>query len=444
MTDTHHDDPGTIHGAIAIVAALDTKGEEAAFVRDQILGHRHASIFIDTGIVGEPRVPTATASPLIEGRFALGPHDVPASEVARAAGTTLQALRDRGEAIAAMGRGAAVILRDLYERRYPGTDTRVIAGAIGLGGSAGASVASAALGALPLGVPKLLVSTVLSGNVAPYVGTADLMMLPSVTDIAGLNRLSRVILSNAAGAISGAVMAHRALMAAPPAADRPMIAASMFGNTTRLVDGARARLETAGYEVVVFHATGTGGRTLERLAADGILAGVYDVTTTEWADELCGGVFAAGPTRLDGAGLRGLPCVIAPGCVDMVNFGGMETVPAHYRNDPSRRFHVWNPQVTLMRTTPTENAELGRILAEKANAARGPVEVFLPLRGVSILDSVTDAGPQAFWWPEADAALRQALHTHLRPGIPLHEVDANINDQAFIEATSDAMLRMMA
>ena len=292
MTDTHHDDPGTIHGAIAIVAALDTKGEEAAFVRDQILGHRHASIFIDTGIVGEPRVPTATASPLIEGRFALGPHDVPASEVARAAGTTLQALRDRGdrgEAIAAMGRGAAVILRDLYERRYPGTDTRVIAGAIGLGGSAGASVASAALGALPLGVPKLLVSTVLSGNVAPYVGTADLMMLPSVTDIAGLNRLSRVILSNAAGAISGAVMAHRALMAAPPAADRPMIAASMFGNTTRLVDGARALLETAGYEVVVFHATGTGGRTLERLAADGILAGVYDVTTTEWADELCGG-----------------------------------------------------------------------------------------------------------------------------------------------------------
>jgi len=432
MTDTHHDDPGTIHGAIAIVAALDTKGEEAAFVRDQILGHRHATIFIDTGIVGEPRVP-------------LGPYDVPASEVARAAGTTLQALRDRadrGEAVAAMGRGAAIILRDLHERHYPGTDTRVIAGAIGIGGSAGASVASAALGALPLGVPKLLVSTVLSGNVAPYVGTADLMMLPSVTDIAGLNRMSRVILSNAAGAISGAVMAHRALLASPPSPDRPMIGASMFGNTTRLVDGARALLETAGYEVVVFHATGTGGRTLERLASDGILAGVYDVTTTEWADELCGGIFGAGPTRLDGAGLRGLPQVIAPGCLDMVNFGGMETVPAHYRNDPSRRFHVWNPQVTLMRTTPAENAELGRILAEKANAARGPVEVFLPLRGVSILDSVTDAGPQAFWWPEADAALRQALHTHLRPGIPLHEVDANINDQAFIEATSDAMLRL--
>ena len=193
---------------------------------------------------------------------------------------------------------------------------------------------------------------------------------------------------------------------------------------------------------MIFAATGTGGRTLESLVESGIVSGVLDITTTEWADELCGGIFGAGPTRLDGAGLRGLPQVIAPGCVDMVNFGGMETVPAHYRNDPSRRFHVWNPQVTLMRTTPAENAELGRILAEKANAARGPVEVFLPLRGVSILDSVTDSGPQAFWWPEADAALRQALHTHLRPGIPLHEVDANINDQAFIEATSDAMLRL--
>jgi uncharacterized protein (UPF0261 family) len=276
------------------------------------------------------------------------------------------------------------------------------------------------------------------------VGITDLMMLPSVADIAGLNRLSRPILANAAGAISGAVYAARAFASSPPAADRPLIGASMFGNTTRLVDGARVRLEGAGYEVVVFHATGSGGRTLERLAADGILAGTFDVTTTEWADELCEGVFSAGPERLDAAGARGIPSVIAPGCLDMANFGGMETVPARFRDDPTRRFYVWNPQVTLMRTTPEENATLGRILAEKANASHGPVEVLFPLRGVSILDSVTTDGPQPFWWPEADAALLDALRTHLRPGIPLHEVDANVNDDAFVAATSEAMIRLMA
>lgn len=427
-------DNQTIDGAIAVIAALDTKGEEAAYVRDLILHHHnHATILIDTGVMGDSTVPLAW-------------HDVPAADVAEAAGTTLQALRDRadrGEAVAAMGRGAAVVLRRLYERRYPGTDTRVVAGAIGLGGSAGASVASAALAVLPIGVPKLLASTVLSGNVAAYVGTSDLIMMPTVTDVSGLNRLSRPILANAAGAISGAVMARRAFDAAPPATDRPLIAASMFGNTTRLVDGARERLESAGFEVVVFHATGSGGRTLERLAADGLLAGVYDVTTTEWADEICEGVFGAGSTRLDAAGTRGIPQIIAPGCLDMANYGGMETVPARFRDDPTRRFYVWNPQVTLMRTTPEENARLGQILAEKANAARGPVEVFVPLRGVSILDSVTDAGPQPFWWPEADEALLGALRTHLRPGIPLHTVDANINDEAFIVATSDAMIRLL-
>jgi uncharacterized protein (UPF0261 family) len=371
---------------------------------------------------------------------------VRAAEVAHAAGTTLQALRDRadrGEAIAAMGRGAAAMMRELYERRYPGTDTRVVAGAVGIGGSAGASVASAALGTLPIGVPKLLISTVLSGNVAPYVGITDLIMVPSVADIAGLNRLSRPILANAAGAIAGAVEAARAFAATPLAADRPLIGASMFGNTTRLVENARVRLEEAGFEVVTFHAVGSGGRTLERLAADGILTGTFDVTTTEWADEVCGGILSAGPDRLNAAGARGLPQVIAPGCLDMANFGGMETVPAHYRDDPSRKFYVWNPQVTLMRTTPEENATLGRIVAEKANASRGPVEVLFPLRGVSILDSATADGPQPFWWPEADAALLNALRTHLRPDIPLHEVDANINDDAFVEATAAAMVRLM-
>ena len=422
------------HGAIAIIAALDTKGAEAAYLRDLIAARRHATFLIDTGVIGEPRIP-------------LGPYDVSAAEVARAAGTTLQALRDRadrGEAVAAMGRGAAAMMRELYERRYPGTNTRVVAGAVGIGGSAGASIASAALSTLPVGVPKLLVATVLAGNVAPYAGITDLMMLPSVADIAGLNRLSRPILANAAGAIAGAVEAARALASAPPTTDRPLIGASMFGNTTRLVENARALLEEAGFEVVTFHAVGSGGRTLERLAADGILAGTFDVTTTEWADEVCGGILSAGPDRLNAAGALGLPQVIAPGCLDMANFGGMETVPARFRDDPSRKFYVWNPQVTLMRTTPEENATLGRILAEKANASRGPVEVLFPLRGVSILDSVTTDGPQPFWWPEADAALLNSLRTHLRSDIPLREVDANVNDDAFVEATTAAMIRMMA
>jgi uncharacterized protein (UPF0261 family) len=266
----------------------------------------------------------------------------------------------------------------------------------------------------------------------------------SVVDVAGINRLSRAVLTNAAGAICGAVEAAVQLTGQPTGEEKPLLAASMFGNTTKLVDAARGIFEDRGYEVLVFHATGSGGQTMEGLIRDGFIQGSYDVTTTEWADQLCGGVFDAGPTRLDAAGARGIPQVIAPGCLDMVNFGGEETVPAKYREDQSRRFYVWNPQVTLMRTTPEENAQLGRILAEKANAAKGPVQIFIPLRGVSILDSVTDEGPQQFWWPEADRALFGAIKQHVRRDIPVHELDANINDDEFARATTDALLAMLA
>jgi uncharacterized protein (UPF0261 family) len=182
---------------------------------------------------------------------------------------------------------------------------------------------------------------------------------------------------------------------------------------------------------------------MEGLIRDGYIRGSYDVTTTEWADELCGGVFAAGPDRLDAAGERGIPQVIAPGCLDMVNFGAEDTVPARYKDDPARRFYVWNPSVTLMRTTPEENARLGQILAQKASAARGPVQVFLPLRGVSLLDSVTDEGPQPFWWPEADRALFDAIKANVRKDIPVHELECNVNDEAFVRATSGALLEML-
>jgi uncharacterized protein (UPF0261 family) len=424
--------PNTTGETIALFCALDTKGEEARFVRDVIASRGHRVLVVDTGVIGAPRF-----SP-----------DVSAAEVARAADTRLETLRDRadrGAAITAMATGAAVIAERLHREGR-------LHGVIGLGGSAGTAVASSAMRALPVGVPKVLLSTVASGNVAPYVGTKDIALLYSVVDVAGINRLSRAVLTNAAGAICGAVEAAAQLAAQPAADERPLLAASMFGNTTQLVDAARAQLEQAGYEVLVFHATGSGGSTMEGLIRDGFVHGVLDVTTTEWADELCGGIFSAGPTRLDAAGQAGIPQVIAPGCLDMVNFGGMETVPARYRDDKSRRFYVWNPQVTLMRTTPEENERLGRILAEKANASNGPLQIFLPLRGSSILDSVTDEGPgggsgggsaNPFWWPEADQALFSSLKHHLRKDIPLHELDANINDPTFAQATAGALLEMV-
>ena len=358
--------------SIALFAALDTKSDEARLVRDIIVARGHRAVVVNTGVVGEP---------------GLAP-DVGAATVAEAGGTSLAALRaraDRGEAIAAMARGAAVIAVQLR------ADGR-LDGVVGLGGSAGTAVGSAAMRALPVGVPKVLASTVASGNVAPYVGTKDVAMLYSVVDIAGLNRLSRAVLTNAAGAVCGAVEAAAQHAHRADDSEKPLLAASMFGNTTELVDAARAVFERQGYEVLVFHATGSGGQTMEGLIRDGFIAGVYDVTTTEWADQLCGGVFSAGPTRLDAAGERGIPQVIAPGCLDMVNFGNEATVPAQYKDDPTRKFYVWNPEVTLMRTTIEENAELGRIVAEKANATQGPVEVFLPLQGISIVDSVTDEG----------------------------------------------------
>ena len=299
---------------IVVIAALDTKGEEARLVRDYVAARGHTPVVVDTGVVGEPRFPP----------------DVPAGEVAGAGGTTLEALRqraDRGAAIAAMAEGAPAVARRLRQEGR-------LDGIVGLGGSAGTAVASAAMRALPVGVPKVLVSTVASGNVAPYVGTRDLALIYSVVDVSGINRLSRAVLTNAAGAVCGATEAALALAAQPAGDEQPLLAASMFGNTTALVDAGRAILEGQGYEVLVFHATGSGGQTMEGLIRDGFVQGAYDVTTTEWADELCGGVFAAGPTRLDAAGERGIPQVLAPGCLDMVNFGPQDTVPATYKDDP--------------------------------------------------------------------------------------------------------------
>jgi uncharacterized protein (UPF0261 family) len=396
---------------IAVVAAFDTKGAEARFVDGIIRARGHRTLTIDVGVLADPSMPV----------------DISASDLAHAGGSDLQTLRsagDKAKAMEVMTRGAAVVAAKLYgERRFDAI--------IGLGGTAGTAIASSAMRALPIGVPKVLVSTVAAGDTRPYIGTKDLTMMYSIVDIAGLNRISTRVLGNAAGAVIG--MAETTL---PAYEERPLIAASMFGNTTACVDRARGTLDAAGFEVLVFHATGAGGMTMESLIADGYVDGVLDLTTTEWADELCGGVFAAGAKRLDAAALAGIPQVVAPGCLDMVNFWAPETVPARYAG---RKLFRWNPNVTLMRTDVDENQRLGRILAEKINQSIGPVRVLLPLRGVSQLDS---PGGE-FWWPEADQALFQSMRQSLRRDIPLLELDANINDPQFADRATEELLDMM-
>ena len=344
---------------VCIVGTMDTKGVEFSFIKSQIASAGVSTCIINTGILGEPQLTP----------------DVSADEVAQAGGSSLQALRDegdRGNSVAVMAQGAATLVAE----KHAAGD---IDGIISLGGSAGTTIGTTAMQAVPVGVPKIMVSTLASGDTSPYVQSKDICMLYSVVDIAGINRLSRQILANAAGAIVGMVNAE-----APVAtADKPLIAATMFGVTTPCVTKAREVLEAAGYEVLVFHATGTGGQAMEDLVKGGFLAGVLDVTTTELADELVGGVLSAGPDRLEAAGECGLPQVVAPGALDMVNFGPPDTVPEQFSD---RLFYQHNPTVTLMRTTPEETAELGRIMADKLSEAEGPTTVIIPTQGVSAID----------------------------------------------------------
>ncbi len=396
---------------IALVGAFDTKGAEYGFVRDCIAKRGHQVLLIDVGVLGEPHLTP----------------DIPSSDVARAAGLSLQDLiesQDRGEAMAAMTQGVEALIPQLHaEGRFDAI--------MALGGGGGTSVACAAMRKLPLGVPKVMVSTVAGTDVSGYVGVKDIVMIPSIVDVVGINRISRDIFAKAAGAICGMVETD-----VPPADDRPLVVASMFGNTTQCIEHAKAKLEQAGYEVLVFHATGTGGRTMESLIESGQIAGVLDVTTTEWADELVGGVLAAGPTRLEAAARHGIPAIVTPACLDMVNFWAPETIPDKFAD---RRFYQHNPNITLMRTTPDECRQLGEILAGKLNGSSGPVTVLLPLKGVSVIDSPD--GP--FCWPEANQALFDALKENLREDIPVIEVDANVNDRVFSEKCATVLLEEM-
>jgi uncharacterized protein (UPF0261 family) len=397
---------------IVLIGTFDTKGEEFRFLREQIEGAGMRTVTIDVGVLGNAA-------------FAA---DIPADEVAAAAGEDLAGLRaerDRGRSVTAMARGAEAIVARLWEQG-------AIQGIVSLGGSAGTTIATAAMRALPYGFPKLMVSTVAAGDTHPYVGIKDICMMPSVLDIAGLNRVSRMILGNAAGAICGMVDSEQAAARE----QKPSIAATMFGVTTPCVTAARRTLEQRGYEVLVFHATGTGGRAMEQLIADGAIRAVLDITTTELADELMGGVMSAGPGRLEAAGRKGIAQVVCPGAIDMVNFGPVETVPAQFR---SRQLYRHNPSVTLMRTTPEECAEIGRVTAMRLNRARGPATVLVPLQGVSAIDRV--GGP--FYSQPALSAYRRALQATVSSEVRVIELDAHINDESFALAAVDLLVELL-
>lgn len=398
---------------VAVLGTLDSKGTEYAYLKKEIEAQGVSTLVIDAGILGAPPFQP----------------DVSAAEVAAAGGgdlATLAARRDRGVAVATMAQGAAVILARLAAEGR-------IHGAIAMGGGGGTSLGSIAMQALPVGFPKLIVSTLASGDTSAIVGIKDITLMPSIVDIAGINRLSSQILSNAAGAIAGMVKVER-----PKAAnEKPLIAATMFGVTTPCVTKARETLEKAGYEVLVFHATGTGGRTMEELIRAGFIAGVLDLTTTELADELAGGVLSAGPDRLEAAGEMGIPQVVSAGALDMVNFGAPETVPSKYAD---RKFYRHNPLVTLMRTTPAENAELGAIVAQKLNRARGPTTFMIPRKGVSSID--VEGKP--FHDPVADAAFFDSLRARLGGNVTLVELDTDINDEAFAVEAANRLLQAMA
>jgi uncharacterized protein (UPF0261 family) len=396
---------------VVLLGTLDTKGHEYAYLAERLREQGVETLIVDAGVF-EPRIEPEGLEP-----------DVSRRDVAAAAGAEVDALAaagDRGAAVEAMARGAAEIVERLHaEGRLDGI--------VSVGGSGNSSIAGIAMRGLPVGVPKLIVSTVASGDTRPYMGASDVTMTYSVVDIAGINQISARILTNAAGAIAGMVKAQ-----APPLVDtRPLVTASMFGVTTPCVTRARERLEELGYEVLVFHQTGTGGESMEELQRAGFITGSLDVTTTELADELVGGVLPAYPGRLEAAGELGLPQVVSLGALDMVNFGPLETVPERFRD---RNLYVHNPTITLMRTTPDECRELGRRIGRKLSGATGPTALFVPLRGVSMI--ATEGQP--FHDPEADAALRDGLRETLAD-VEVHELDTDVNDEAFALAMADRL-----
>ena len=392
---------------VLLIGTLDTKGPEYAYLRDRLSLAGVDVLVADAGTGGPP----VGCEP-----------DITREALAAETGASLASLTDRGEAVGAMADAAAALARRLF-------DEGRVDGVLAAGGSGNTAIATRAMQALPVGVPKLMVSTVAAGDTRDYVGGSDVMLMASVTDVAGINSISARVLANAAAAMAGMLL----VPAVELAEQRPLLGATMFGVTTPCVTRARSALEALGYEVLVFHATGTGGRAMEALVSAGFLRGVLDATTTELCDDLVGGVLSAGPDRLEAAGAAGLPQVVSLGALDMVNFGARDTVPPQFSE---RNLYVHNPSITLMRTTAEECAELGRRIARKLSAARGPVALFVPLGGVSLID----APGQPFFDAEADEALFAALRAGLAGSdVELVEMDCNVNDDAFGDAMASKL-----
>ena len=395
---------------VVLVGTLDTKGEEYAFLREEVERAGCEALVVDVGIVGDP---------------AFAP-EVGRDEVAAAGGAVLAdlvAAGDRGAAVATMAAGAAAVVVSLFAAGR-------LDGVLGAAGSGGSSIISRAMRALPVGVPKVLVSTMAAGDVGAFVGTSDIAMVYSVVDVAGVNSVSRQVLGNAAAGVAAMAAARRER--AGEAGSRPVVGATMYGTTTPCVNRARRWLEEAGYEVLVFHATGSGGRTMEALMEQGAITASLDITTTELTDEVAGGVMTAGPDRLETAGRLGLPQVVSLGATDMVTFTPPEAVPPTWAD---RRAYAHNPSITLVRSSVDEVREVGRLIAEKLNAAVGPTSLFVPRRGTS--SYAVEGG--VFHDPAADAALFGAVREHLGPGVELVEMDTDINDPAFAIAMAERL-----
>lgn len=398
---------------VLILGCFDTKGDIFSILRDNILAKQEQVITINTGVYG-----TTTAFKV----------DFEAEQVASEGGYALTVLRaegDRGKAMDIMGRGAASIVARLV------ADGKIKA-AIGMGGGGGSYIALAAMQGIPLGIPKLCLSTVATKDLSRQVGDKDIVLMPSVVDVAGTNHILKLLVNQAAAAICA--MAN--VPVSEDAKTAGCIAISMFGNTTACVDKCTELLTKKGYEVLAFHATGTGGKTMEALIREGSFDAVLDITTTELADDLCGGICSAGPDRLKAATEMGLPQVVVPGCLDMVNFAHLDTVPEQFKH---RQLYSWAPDVTLMRTDIAENRILGQRLAERVSLSNAPVEIVLPLRGLSQVDSAGGI----FYDPKADAALFSAIKEHAAEHVKVTELDLHINDAAFAETLVSTLLGLL-
>ena len=397
---------------VAVLGTFDTKGKELKFIKECIEEHGLKTLCINTGVF----------EPVVE-------PDISSAEVAAAVGADINAIvekRDRATATEVLAKGTEKLIPQLYaEGKFDGI--------ISIGGSGGTSLATPAMRQLPLGVPKVMVSTMASGDVSPYVGTSDIVMIPSVVDAEGLNDISKVIFSNAANAVVGMVQNRKEI----ESDGKPLLAATMFGVTTPCVKAAEDYLHEQGYDVLVFHATGTGGKCMEALIGQGFIKGVLDLTTTEWCDEVVGGVLNAGPDRLTAAGKNGIPQVVSVGALDMVNFGPMDTVPAQFKD---RNLYKHNPTVTLMRTTADELKSIGHEIATRLADATGKTTLMLPLKGVSMID----VEGQPFYDAEADKVLFDTLRTELADSnVEIVELDTDINDKEFAVAAAKKLISLL-